>query len=114
MPGSKRYYVGTFYAHGDSYHHMAGRGVKLRLHPCYEVDYEKSQIDDKSGLPLSLVHDETKPVLYSGEHLAKEAKLIGTGYVWRADALRSGTLAKYLASSTNGCSGIHLVPGQGP
>lgn len=77
MPGSKRYYVGTFYAHGDSYHHMASRGVQLRLHPCYEVDYDKSQIDAVSGLPLTLVHDDKKPVLYSGEHLAAEAKLMG-------------------------------------
>lgn len=79
MPGSKRYYVGTFYAHGDSYHHMASRGVRLRLHPCYEIVKEKSELDPKTGLPIKLVHDEAKPVLFSGEHLSKEAKLMGAG-----------------------------------
>ena len=79
MPGSKRYYIGTFYAHGDSYHHMAGRGVKLRLYPCYEVVPEKSVYDVDSGLPIELEHDREKPVLFSSEHLSKEEKLMGPG-----------------------------------
>ena len=78
MPGSKRYYIGTFYAHGDSYHHMAGRGVRLRLHPCYAVT-DKSVYDPSSGLPVQLQHDYKKPVLFSGEHLVKEEKLMGPG-----------------------------------
>ena len=76
MPGSKRYYIGTFYAHGDSYHHMASRGVRLRLHPCYEIT-ERSEFDEASGLPLKLDHDYTKPVLFGKEHLLKEEKLMG-------------------------------------
>jgi phage terminase large subunit-like protein len=79
MPGSQRHYVGTFYAHGDSYHHMASRGVRLRLNPCYEIDHEKSEFDPKSGLPLSLVHKRDKPVLFSATHLLKEEKLMGPG-----------------------------------
>jgi phage terminase large subunit-like protein len=79
MPGSQRHYVGTFYAHGDSYHHMASRGVRLRLNPCYEIIKEKSEFDPKTGLPISLVHDRDKPVLFSGEHLRKEEKLMGPG-----------------------------------
>lgn len=79
MPGSERHYVGTFYAHGDSYHHMASRGVRLRLNPCYEIDAEKSEFDPKTGLPLSLVHQRDKPVLFSAHHLVKEEKLMGPG-----------------------------------
>jgi phage terminase large subunit-like protein len=79
MPGSKRYYIGTFYAHGDSYHHMAARGVKLRLHPCYEIVPEKSTYDAESGLPIELGHDREKAVLFSKEHLVKEEKLMGPG-----------------------------------
>jgi len=79
MPGSKRYYVGTFYAHGDSYHHMASRGVRLRLNPCYEIDEERSEVDPKTRLPISLVHKRDKPVLFSAEHLIKEEKLMGPG-----------------------------------
>lgn len=78
MPGSKRYYIGTFYAHGDSYHHMASRGVRLRLYPCYEVETDKSEFDPQSGLPLTLSHDRDKGgVLFSAEHLEKEEKLMG-------------------------------------
>jgi len=76
MPGSKRYYIGTFYAHGDSYHHMASRGMRLRLHPCYEVT-DKSVYDKTTGLPVSLKHDYSKPVLFSAEHLLAEEKLMG-------------------------------------
>lgn len=79
MPGSKRYYIGTFYAHGDSYHHMAQRGVRLRLHPCYKVKEEESVYDKASGLPVSLVHDYDDAVLFSSEHLLKEEKLMGPG-----------------------------------
>jgi hypothetical protein len=79
MPGSKRYYIGTFYAHGDSYHHMAQRGVRLRLHPCYKVVEEKSVYDQASGLPVTLHHDRDNAVLFSGDHLRKEEKLMGPG-----------------------------------
>lgn len=79
MPGSKRHYIGTFYAAGDSYHHMASRGLRLRLHPCYEIVKEKSEFDPDSGLPLDLKHDYSTPVLFSAEHLLKEEKLMGDG-----------------------------------
>jgi len=77
MPGCRRYYVGTFYAYGDTYHHMAERGVKLRLNPCYALDYEKSVFETKTGLPTTLVHKRDQPVLFSQEHLDKEEQLQG-------------------------------------
>lgn len=77
MPGVKRYYIGTFYLTGDSYHHMAGRGVRPRIHPCYEIDYEHSEFDPKSGLPVEMEFHEDKPVLFSKAHLVKEARLQG-------------------------------------
>jgi phage terminase large subunit-like protein len=79
MPGAKRYYIGTFYAAGDSYHHMASRGLRLRLHPCYEIVEETSERDPNTGLPISLRHNYDKPVLFSAEHLLKEEKLMGPG-----------------------------------
>ena len=79
MPGAKRYYIGTFYAAGDSYHHMAGRGLRLRLHPCYSVVGDQSEFDPHSGLPIDLKHDYSNPVLFSAEHLLKEEKLMGDG-----------------------------------
>jgi hypothetical protein len=57
---------------------MAKRGVRLRLHPCYEVK-EGSVYDPDSGLPITLLHDRDKPVLFSGEHLRKEEALMGPG-----------------------------------
>ena len=77
MPGAKRYYIGTFYAAGDSYHHMASRGLRLRLHPCYEIEEDKSEREPETGLPISLSHDYKKPVLFSADHLLKEERLMG-------------------------------------
>lgn len=77
MPGVKRYYIGTFYLTGDSYHHMAGRGVMPRIHPCYEIDYERSEFDEKTGLPVEMHFHYDKPVLFSKDHLVKEERLAG-------------------------------------
>lgn len=77
MPGSKRYYVGTFYAYGDSYHHMASRGIELRLHPCYEIDYDKSEFEEKTGLPREMVHHKDRPVLFSKKYLLDMEKQQG-------------------------------------
>jgi predicted phage terminase large subunit-like protein len=77
MPGCKRYYVGTFYAYGDTYHHMGERGIQIRLHPCYEIDQEKSSVDPKTGLPIELVHLRNKPVLFSKAYLEDLEKQAG-------------------------------------
>jgi len=77
MPGCKRYYIGTFYAYGDTYHHMAERGILPRLYPCYEIIQDESQIEAKTGLPISLVHDKTKPVLFSKAYLSAQEKQQG-------------------------------------
>jgi len=80
MPGSTESYIGTFYAHGDTYHDIAGRGIRLRLHPCFEIDYKKSTFDPDTGLPLKLVHDRSKGgVLFSQEYLEALEKTMGTG-----------------------------------
>lgn len=77
MPGVMRYYIGTFYLTGDSYHHMAGRGVTPRIHPCYEIDYDRSEFDEKTGLPVEMYFHRDKPVLFSKDHLDKEERLAG-------------------------------------
>jgi phage terminase large subunit-like protein len=75
-PGTKRYYVGTFYAQGDTYHHMVERGVKLNLHSCYEIDHKRSRFN-KEGIPVQLVVDRNRPVLYTRQFLEGQEKLMG-------------------------------------
>jgi predicted phage terminase large subunit-like protein len=79
MPGSIRSTIGTFYAHGDTYHHMAGRGMTLRLHPCFEINEKTSQYDESTGLPLKLEHHRDKPVLFSRDYLEALEKTMGKG-----------------------------------
>ncbi len=73
MPGTVRCYSGTFYLYGDTYHDIAGRGTRVRLYPCYEIDYEKSRFDD-NGLPQKLEFFYDKPVLYSAEYFGDKEK----------------------------------------
>jgi phage terminase large subunit-like protein len=77
MPGTRRQYTGTFYAYGDTYHTIVERGIKLRLHPCYEVDYDKSTFDKSTGLPLELHYFDDKPSLFGGEFLRELAASMG-------------------------------------
>ena len=74
MPGCERSGVGTFYAAGDTYHHMIDRGVKLHFHSCYEVDTVKSQFS-KSGIPVRLAVDRDAPLLFSKSYLENEESL---------------------------------------
>ena len=76
FPGTERYYVGTFYLHGDAYHEMVRRGIKLTLHPCYRIDYDLSKFDD-FGLPIDMVFDREDPVLFSKGHLVREERIMG-------------------------------------
>lgn len=79
FPGSVRSTIGTFYAHGDTYHHMASRGQELRLHPCFEINEEASQYDEDTGLPLKLAHHRDRPVLFSREYLESLESTMGEG-----------------------------------
>jgi phage terminase large subunit-like protein len=76
MPNSKRYYVGTFYAQGDPYHHMIERGVKLRLNSCYEIDRKASKFN-KEGIPVQLVVNRNAPSLYTRQYLERQEQLMG-------------------------------------
>jgi len=76
-PGGEEWYCGTFYGHGDTYNAIADRGYKLRLHPCYEIDTEKTEFDPRSGRPVKLQWHLDRPVLYSLEHLQREAQKMG-------------------------------------
>jgi phage terminase large subunit-like protein len=78
VPGAVRKYAGTFYAAGDSYHHMIGRGVELHLHSCYELDRSKTRMDS-NGIPKRLVVDRERPVLFSKPYLERQEELMGTG-----------------------------------
>lgn len=76
FPGTKRFYIGTYYARGDSYHTMADRGVRPRVYPCYEINEEKSRYE-ASGTPIQLDHHRDRPVLYSSEHLTDVEREMG-------------------------------------
>jgi len=76
-PGTKRYYVGTFYAMGDTYHHMIGRGVKLEHQSCYEVDRSRSRFQEETGIPKRLRIKKNKPVLFSRPFLERQEELMG-------------------------------------
>lgn len=76
FPGTKRFYIGTYYARGDTYHTMADRGVKPRVYPCYEIDKDKSRYEP-SGTPVKLYHLEDRPVLYSAEHIEGRRQEMG-------------------------------------
>lgn len=77
-PGGQEWYCGTFYGHGDTYTQIADRGYKLRLYPCYEIDEEKTERDPRTNRPVKLAWHFDKPVLYSLEHLQREAEKMGS------------------------------------
>lgn len=60
---------GTFYSYDDLYHTMVKRGYKLRLHPCYDIDWDKSKIDEEGNI-LRLAHDMESPSLYKKSKIA--------------------------------------------
>lgn len=75
--GTRRSYIGTFYLYGDPYHEMAKRGLRLRLHPAYEINPMESTFDHETGLPNQLKFHRDRPVLFSRPHLESEEKLMG-------------------------------------
>jgi len=77
MPDDEAWYTGTFYAHDDTYHHIPKRGAKLRIHPCYEIDEENSELDPSTGGYMKLAHFVDKPVLYKADHLDRLFKEMG-------------------------------------
>ena len=76
MPNDQAWYTGTFYSHNDTWHHIVNRGAKLRIHPCYEIDWEHSEAR-ANGTFLKLNHHKDKPVLYEAAHLAQLFKEMG-------------------------------------
>ena len=56
---------GTFYALQDLYHSMIyDRGYELRLHPCYVVDWERTERDDRDRIHRLRLFLDGDPVLY--------------------------------------------------
>jgi phage terminase large subunit-like protein len=76
MPGTRRTYVGTFYASGDTYHHLTQRGVDLNFHSCYEVNREKSRFTE-FGIPVKLMVNRERPVLFSKPYLEMQEQRMG-------------------------------------
>lgn len=76
-PVTKRYYCGTFYAPGDTYHHMIQRGIRLNFHSCYEINWEKSRFTS-DGIPAQLVVNRDRPVLFSKRYLDSQEQSMGT------------------------------------
>lgn len=76
FPGTQRYYIGTYYARGDTYHTIADRGVRPRVYPCYEINHEQSKFEH-TGTPVKLIHHTDRPVLYSAEHLESRRQEMG-------------------------------------
>ena len=76
MPSTQRLYFGTFYGVGDSYHHMIDNGVRLNFTSCYEINRGASKFSDK-GIPIRLVTDKDRPVLFSQQYLANQEEKMG-------------------------------------
>lgn len=99
MPGGQASYTGTFYLYGDTHTDMVKSGIRLRLRPCYEL---KSSEYDDDGLPKNMVHDTSKPVLFTKEYLDKLEKTMspatwGTQYLCDIHAgLENGFLEEWL------------------
>ena len=77
FPGTRRYAIGTFYAAGDTYHTMANRGFRLRMHPCYRIDRENSRFEKGTGLPIDVKYHKDESVLYSKKHIDSEEVKMG-------------------------------------
>ena len=76
FPGSMRYYWGTFYAGGDTYHHMIDRGVGLNHMPCYQPMREKSTYRS-DGIPIQIVVDRNRPVFFGEKFLNSQETIMG-------------------------------------
>lgn len=69
MPGSEFRYTGTFYAYDDTYNAMIKRGIRPRIHPCYELDLEHCSTNPETGAYTKMSWDFSTPILYEDEHL---------------------------------------------
>lgn len=69
MPGTQFRYTGTFYGYDDTYNAMIKRGIRPRIHPCYELDRENCIVDPETGAFQKMSWDFSKPVLYEEKHL---------------------------------------------
>lgn len=75
--GGEEWYTGTFYSHADTYHEVMRRGYKLRLHPCYEIDWSSSDIDALTNEVKRLAWHFDKPVLMDGAVLERKRRTMG-------------------------------------
>ena len=69
MPGTQFWYTGTHYAYDDTYSSMVKRGIRPRIHPCYELDWDKCATDPETGAFQKMAWHFDKPVLYEEKHL---------------------------------------------
>lgn len=77
---SEEWVSGTFYALGDLYHTMIHeRGFKLRLHPCYPVDWEGTTYDERGRISRLRLFFSEPPVLYEDEKLKEFETTMGAG-----------------------------------
>lgn len=81
MPGgrSEEWVSGTFYDHGDLYHELAyNRGYELRLHPCYPVDWEGTEKDERGRISRLKLFFNQPPVLYEDAKIKEFEKTMGS------------------------------------
>jgi phage terminase large subunit-like protein len=63
---------GTYYHLQDLYHTMVGeKGYKLRLHPCYPVDWETTEKDKAGGITRLKLFFDMAPVVYEKDKIAE-------------------------------------------
>lgn len=75
---SEEWISGTFYSLQDLYHTMAyERGYELRLHPCYEIDWEGTDRDEKGRISRLRLFFEDKPVLYAKDRIGDFENTMG-------------------------------------
>ena len=69
---------GTFYHLNDLYHTMvATRGYELRIHPCYPVDWKKTERDKDGQITRLKLFFDMSPVLYEKKRIERFEKEMG-------------------------------------
>lgn len=73
--GGREFYNGTFYHHADTYHEILRRGYRLRVFPCYDIDWPNTDIEGSEIKKLAWHED--RPALMRPETLAKKRRTMG-------------------------------------
>jgi len=69
MPNTQFWYTGTFYSYDDTYTELIRRGIRPRVHPCYELDHDNCIVDPDTGGYHKMAWHFDRPVLYEKPHL---------------------------------------------